>query len=122
MVRLNYPHSPHPPTHPKQPLTTLPIIRGSAGTEAQDYGYTFNRSHRHSNSSANAELADFKTKFEANDEVVFEEAIHGAPLPLSPPQAQLRSEEEGEDDAVASSSVGSIEEEEEGGNGNGKRG
>jgi len=52
---------------------------GCPGTEAQDYGYTFSPSQtrRRSNSSATADLSDFKTKFELDDEPVFEEEIHG---------------------------------------------
>lgn len=73
--------------------------RGSAGTEAQDYGYKFHQSHRHSNSSANAELVDFKTKFEFNDEPVFEESIHGP--------------REEDDDTAESNSAVSLDEETE---------
>ncbi|CAF9926963.1 MAG: hypothetical protein GOMPHAMPRED_004278 [Gomphillus americanus] len=70
---------------------------GSAGTEAQDYGYNFNQARRRSNSSANTDLADFKTKFEVDDEPVFEESLHGP-------------REEVEDDASGSSSGSSIDE------------
>ena len=45
--------------------------------EADDSGYTFANQRRRSNSSTLA-LNDFKTKFEAVDQdVVFEEDIHG---------------------------------------------
>lgn len=70
---------------------------GSAGSEAQDSGFNFNQSRRRSNSSANTDLADFKTKFEVDDEPVFEESLHG---PL-----------EEEDDTAQSSSGGSFDEE-----------
>ena len=72
--------------------------RGSAGTEAQDYGYNFNQARRRSNSSANTDLADFKTKFEVDDEPVFEESVHG-------PREEV-------DDASGSSSGSSIDESE----------
>ena len=57
------------------------------------------QARRRSNSSANAaELSDFKTKFEVEDDPVFEESLHG---PIA------------EDDTAESTSGGSIEEEDQ---------
>lgn len=78
------------------PLANYFIYRGTPGEEAQDYGYNFAGGRRRSNSSANADISDFKTKFELDDEPVFEESLHG-PQP--------------EDDTAESTSGGSIEEE-----------
>ena len=84
-----------------QTVADQTVHRGHPGDEAQDYGYTFAGGRRRSNSSANAtDLGDFKTKFELDDEPVFEESLHG-PLP-----------EDDTTDTAESTSGGSIEEEE----------
>lgn len=76
--------------------------RGHPGDEAQDYGYNIASSRRRSNSAATpTDLGDFKTKFELDDEPVFEESLHG-PLP----------EDDATEDTAESTSGGSIEEEE----------
>lgn len=55
-------------------------FRGRSGEEIQDYEYSFTNARRRSNSSTQG-LADFRTKFEAEDpEPVFEEAQHFADL------------------------------------------
>ena len=82
----------------RRPQLTVP--RGHPGEEAQDYGYNFAGGRRRSNSSANAEIGDFKTKFELDDEPVFEESLHGP------------AHEDDTTDTAESSSGGSIEEEE----------
>ena len=53
--------------------------RGLDGEEIQDAGFNMTNARRRSNSSSYAAgLKDFKTKFEQRDEeVVFEEDIHG---------------------------------------------
>ncbi|KAI5297038.1 hypothetical protein KEM56_005130, partial [Ascosphaera pollenicola] len=55
---------------------------GHPGEEKDDYGYTFAKSRRYSNSSTH-DIKEFKSKFEAIEpEPVFEESVHG-PLPES---------------------------------------
>ncbi|MCJ1323661.1 hypothetical protein MMC10_000322 [Thelotrema lepadinum] len=73
---------------------------GHPGSEAQDTGYNIaGGSRRRSNSTTTpTDIADFKTKFELEDDPVFEEALHG-------PLAE-------EEDTAESTSGGSIEEEE----------
>lgn len=54
------------------------INRGSAGEEIVDENFTFANPRRRSNSTGYAnQLRDFKTKFDVNDEPVFEETLHG---------------------------------------------
>ncbi|KAH7358242.1 hypothetical protein B0T11DRAFT_284035 [Plectosphaerella cucumerina] len=51
---------------------------GSAGEEIVDENFTFANPRRRSNSTGYAnQLRDFKTKFDVNDEPVFEETLHG---------------------------------------------
>ncbi|KAI5286485.1 hypothetical protein KEM55_000283, partial [Ascosphaera atra] len=50
---------------------------GLPGDEMEDYGYSFVKARRHSN-SGNHDIQGFKSKFEVVEpEPVFEEAIHG---------------------------------------------
>ena len=82
---------------------TSSFARGLPGEEAQDYGYNFAGTRRRSNSSANAtDLGDFKTKFELDDEPVFEESLHGP----------LHADDATEDGSAESTTSGSVEEEE----------
>ncbi|KOS20388.1 ATPase-stabilizing factor 15 kDa protein [Escovopsis weberi] len=50
---------------------------GGVGDEVVDEEFTFTNTRRRSNSSSFSHITEFKTKFEVNDEPVFEESIHG---------------------------------------------
>lgn len=54
------------------------LPRGVIGDDIADDGFRFTNTRRRSNSSSVSHLADFKTKFDINEEEpVFEESLHG---------------------------------------------
>jgi hypothetical protein len=84
------------------------VHRGKAGAEADDYGYTFTKSRRRSNSSTQV-LGDFKTKFETTDQdPVFHDELHGP----SRSDTEVHSILEKEESADTSTFGGSVDEEE----------
>lgn len=82
----------HPP-HGWDDLTSK--SRGLDGEEIQDAGFNMTNARRRSNSSSYAAgLKDFKTKFEQRDEeVVFEEDIHGVAASEGPSLSRTETSE-----------------------------
>ena len=93
-------------------------FRGRDGDEAQDYAYNFTNPRRRSNSSGHLPR-DLKTKFEKVDqEPVFEEELHGAPITTAVTETTVAAitlptvdgDEVDKEGSATSTSGGSIEE------------